>query len=479
MAFPLLTAFAMLAGGCDMGASSDPSTPGGGEIISYSFDGIVFEDEALGIFDYSGLLMNGTAVMDDIDVNLTGSEILMDFSTSKNGSGDYVWNGMTLALNTASYNPVDLSSYGALTFKAKVEATADGNNNLEKVGFALGSDYEIFIGNKATLSTDYQDYIIPLPDSSKLTSVTSLFYFTDSAASPDRVFIDDVKFITKSDVSVGGMGYSNVLDTYAGTTATAMTLVQGTTKDLGEANPFWINFLTGDADGTWANDSGSNVFAVNGKLAGYYTWASDAEAVATVNEFGVVSGVSTGSANITASLGGTTLTFAFTVSEPMDFSDGLVYTDGLQNSFAVVAYNGGAAVDSTADFIEGTTSLAIDLSACVGWGGANFEYTAGVDASGFTNLVFSANTAALETSSVDYMELKGEDVSGGAYSQNLFGLTPSATSGDWDTYTIPLTDFSGVDFSKFKALGFWHPKVGGVGGTFTAGSFSLDNVHFE
>ncbi|MGI9255821.1 MAG: hypothetical protein ACR2PY_02685, partial [Salinispira sp.] len=120
------------------------------------------------------------------------------------------------------------------------------------------------------------------------------------------------------------------------------------------------------------------------------------------------------------------------------------------------------------------------------WGGGFLQNTAGVDASGFTSFKFAFNTGTL--TSPGYIQFKLEDTAAtpGVYTTNILALTGTAVTGStgWTEYTVALSDASAVDFSKFKAVGFWHPttEADGLDGSATAiipGEFYIDNIRFE
>ena len=160
---------------------------------------------------------------------------------------------------------------------------------------------------------------------------------------------------------------------------------------------------------------------------------------------------------------------------------GILFDDALQNGFAasINASTGEvAAVTDESTVISGTSgkSVKFELNSASTWGGGYLQNVAGVDASSYTSLSFDVNLSQLN-SSVDFLQFKLEDTAGGATADalNLYDLAETATTGDWKSYTVYLANYNIIDFSKFKAIGFWHPKVGA---TYTPGTFYVDNVEF-
>ena len=138
-----------------------------------------------------------------------------------------------------------------------------------------------------------------------------------------------------------------------------------------------------------------------------------------------------------------------------------------------------ASLDTAVDAgsTAGGSSIKIDLSADSSWGGGYIQDSNGADLSDSTELSFALNASRLNTS-VDYIEFKLEDSDGQAKSVNVFDLTLSETHGEWKTYTVDLTQFSNLNFSRFKAIGLWHPRAGGSEGVYRPGTFFIDDIEF-
>ncbi len=82
---------------------------------------------------------------------------------------------------------------------------------------------------------------------------------------------------------------------------------------------------------------------------------------------------------------------------------------------------------------------------------------------------------------VQYFELRFESGSAGA-SLNILSYL-SSNDGDWKIYSIPFSDFTGVDFARADGLGFWHPFDSpthpATGGNYVASEIFIDDIHFE
>ena len=62
----------------------------------------------------------------------------------------------------------------------------------------------------------------------------------------------------------------------------------------------------------------------------------------------------------------------------------------------------------------------------------------------------------------------------GKVSLPLSTYTPTATSGNWSSYEVPLTDFVGVNLDNVASWGFWNPK--NASGQLIAGKLHLDDI---
>lgn len=149
------------------------------------------------------------------------------------------------------------------------------------------------------------------------------------------------------------------------------------------------------------------------------------------------------------------------------FSTTTTVFDATSGSFAAL---NSATVGITTDALDGGTAIQMDFNG-LDWGGIYTILTDGVDVSGYTNLVFSIKVDTAVTSLV----VKVEDGTNN-YSINISNYT-AVVDGEWLTYTIPLADFVGVDFTNFKVLGFWHPKD--VNGSYIACEMIFDNLYFN
>lgn len=135
---------------------------------------------------------------------------------------------------------------------------------------------------------------------------------------------------------------------------------------------------------------------------------------------------------------------------------------------------GEPAIASSAIAIEGDSSLMLSYPGN-SWGGAFFILEPVIDGSNFanSNLKFSLNAPETLTD----IEIKLESVSTAA-SLFLANYSGVDIGSGFKEYTIPITDFSGLDLSDLKIpFALWNPKA--ADDSYWVGEVLLDNVYFE
>ena len=179
----------------------------------------------------------------------------------------------------------NLTEYDALTFWAKASTT--GSAGL----FGFGTDFQ---GDKyaagisdITLSTDWKQYVIPVPDPSKLTQVKGMFAFSAGTQGTNglgfTIWLDEIKFEKLGTIAQGRPAI------FGGEDITKTGFIDGTFDVTGTQT---LNYAGTDITVTAAS--------------GYFDFASSELTVAQVNEEGKVTVVNKGDAKITASIAGVT-----------------------------------------------------------------------------------------------------------------------------------------------------------------------------
>ncbi|MBK8371368.1 MAG: Ig-like domain-containing protein [Saprospiraceae bacterium] len=186
----------------------------------------------------------------------------------------------------------NLSSFNVLTFWAKASKSA----TIDIVGF--GNDLGV---NKSTVSisglavnTNWKKYYIPIPDASKLNAERGMFFYSEGPEEGKgyTFWIDEVKF-----ENLGTIAHTKyyILD---GKTET---------KEAEINEKIQITGLK-----TSANLPNGVDQTVDASVA-YFTFSSSNEEIATVNELGEVTIISSGEATITAKVGETPASGALTI----------------------------------------------------------------------------------------------------------------------------------------------------------------------
>lgn len=187
----------------------------------------------------------------------------------------------------------DLSGYNALTFWAKASKDA----SIDVVGFGndLGANrYQVSV-NGLNVNSNWKQYILPIPDPDKLKMERGMFFYSEGPENEKgyTFWIDEVKFEKLGTLSQPMAaileGQDNVV-----------------TAEIGE------NITLTGLTATYNLPSGVNQ-SVNASPY-YFTFSSSDNAVATVNEVGVVTVVGAGDAIITAQLGNLTTLGSLTIN---------------------------------------------------------------------------------------------------------------------------------------------------------------------
>ena len=227
------------------------------------------------------------------------------------------------------YGGRDLSGFDALTFWAK--ATKTGTINEIGFGQDFGENkYQVSLPN-LELTTYWKQYTIAIPDPSKLTRESGLFWYAEGPEDGEgySFWIDELQFeklgtIAQPRPSIFD-GQDAPVQTFAGVTTPVSGLKQ--TVNLGNGQDQTITIAPG-----------------------YFEFTSSDPSVATVNEQGMITAVAAGEAVITATLGGVDAkgsarvtvvgNFVFAPTPTQDPSDVIsIFSDAYTNE-PVDYYNG-------------------------------------------------------------------------------------------------------------------------------------------
>ncbi len=207
----------------------------------------------------------------------------------------------------------NLTSYNSLSFYALSSTTATitvgFGTDFETDSFAVSTDIE--------LRTGWNKYVIPVPNANRLVQERGMFLFAAGSGSTNgfgyTFWLDEMRFEDSNFVSQNG------------------SLIQGGQNQVTAANAgstITISDTLSEFNVTDVTANNSQLITLN-TAPGYFDYTSSNEAVATVDELGVVSILSDqGSAVITASLDGITALGSITIME----ADGSDNVDDSGNS---------------------------------------------------------------------------------------------------------------------------------------------------
>ena len=337
----------------------------------------------------------------------------------------------------------DLSSYNALTFYAK--GTVPGTINEIGFGQDFGeNEFQVSLSN-TKLTTNWEQYVVPIPDASNLTSEQGLLWYAEGPEDGDgySFWLDDVKFENLEDLAQPRPSIQNgeeITQTgFIGSTAaiTGLTYTANTVTEDGVAVDVTVN-----------------------AAPAYYTFTSSDPSVATVNENGQVSVVGEGTSEITASLAGITAQGSLTIESIGEFNSAPVPTEAAEN---VVSIFSDAYDNVPVDFYNGfyapfqtTTSndFVVEGDNVLGYENFNFvgiefnQNVPTVDGSSMTNysmdVFFPDEVPAGSALRVVLVDVGPNGTVGGGDDSSISSTltttsTPALQSGQWISFDFDIT----------------------------------------
>lgn len=186
----------------------------------------------------------------------------------------------------------NLTGYDALTFWAK--ASQPANIDVVGIGNDLALSRNLAVISGLPVNTNWQKYIIPLPDPSRFTQERGMFFYSEGPEN-DRgytIWFDEVKFEKLGTIAHPRPFILNGQDQNT-------IAIVGQTLNIGD-----IYILFNMPYGT---DQRVDVSPT------YFTFSSSNESVATVNENGQITIIGLGTAEVTAKFGSMDVTGSITV----------------------------------------------------------------------------------------------------------------------------------------------------------------------
>ena len=407
---------------------------------------------------YGGAVADAFQVDTDVAYNNSAASMRFDVPNVNNPSGAYAGGSFYTAVGR------DLTGYDALTFWAKSTVAA----TIDVVGFGNDFGENKFQASITGLqiSTSWKKYIIPIPDAAKLKAEKGMFFISEGPENGNgyTFWIDEVRFEKLGTINPQQPQILN------GENVAQTAFVGVTTPITGLVCAF--NMPNGI-------NQGVNV------TPAYFTFTSSNEAVATVNELGIVNTIGAGTATITATVGGEEALGSLTINSSGNFvhaptptedaADVIsIYTEAYPN-VPVNYYNGywqPYQTTQSADFtVDGDNVLNYTNFNFVG---VEFS-TPTVDASGMSHLhldLFIPNAipagANFRVRLVDF----GADGTFGGGNDVGFTLTytaPTLVSQNWISLDIPLANFAGLTHAHLGQLIFEGTNIT---------NFYADNIYF-
>jgi hypothetical protein len=432
------------------------------EFAKFPADGAVFLDafsSGLNYFPFVDAGADPEAFSVDTDEVFAG-DAAMRFDVPAFGNGF-----VGAAFNTTAKR--DLSGFDALTFYAKASQAA----TLDAVGFGISGEtnnkFQVTL-NGLGISTRWEKYVIPIPDASKLTDETGLFWLAEGASFEGDeggyvVWFDEIQFEKLGTVAQPRPAI------FSGEDLTEQSFTGSTIPINGLSQTFNL-------------DSGINRTVT--AAPSYFDFTSSNIEVARVSELGEISIIGEGTAEITAILGGVLAegSLAITASGSLDAAPTPTLPQSKVKSLFSDAYVSETVINANPGFGGSTTETTIVTAngdsfltyANNNFTGIIFENT--VDASELTFLhidvyVQEAGTeVGIQIRDIGPNQLIETDPNTGnpIVDDKDFRFTlTNLTVGQWTSFEIPLSGDIAAQKNNLGAL----ILTGGP-------NFILDNIYF-
>jgi hypothetical protein len=446
----------LLTFGCERDISDDAAEAG------FPKNGDVFIDgfsAGLDYFPYADSFQEAFSV--DTETTYNGSEASMRFDVPNVGDPAGAYAGAIFRTSS----PRDLSGFDALTFWAKATQAYTIND----IGFGQDfgeNKYQAEISGSLQLTTNWRKYTIPIPDPSKLTSETGLLWFAEGPQNGMgyTFWLDDVKFEKLGNIAQPRPAIDNGMDTSAQTFIGAV---------------FTPSFLTQTVNLGNGQD-------VTVKCApSYFDFNSSNPSVASVDEFGKVLALSSGTSVITASLDGVDALGSFTLDVLGEFIPAPTPTQAPENVISIFSdaytnvpvdyYNGYFAPFQTTQgqddlFINGDNIISYTNLNFVGVG--TFLDVNPVNTTGMTHFHVDINIRE-DVDPGDFIRL--ELLNGVQTTNEISGSVTLNSSqlnaNEWLSFDIPLGEFSGLSARDALGLIFFVSDA-------TISSIYVDNIYY-
>jgi len=358
------------AQGCERTVDSleEPEFPANPDVFIDGFSA------GLEYYPYEDSRMDAFSVDDDDTHGNTAASMRLDVPNEGDPAGSYA--GAIFRDDNGGRN---LTSFNALTFYAK--GTKAGTIN--SIGFGqdfFGNQYEVERAN-LKLTTNWEKYVIPIPDPSVLTSEQGMFWYAEGPEDGDgySFWVDELK-------------YENL----PGLAQARPAIMNGNE----ETQTSFIGSLTSVTGLTFTINKENGVDVTVGAAPAYYAFNSSDTGVATVTENGQVNVVGQGTAEITATLGDLNAIGALIIESIGNFTPAPTPTEDPSD---VISIFSDAYENEPVDFYNGfyapfqtTTSsdFTVDGNNVLGY--ENFN---------FVGIEFNQNVPTIDGSDMDFLSM--------------------------------------------------------------------------
>lgn len=422
MALALLAAWAL--NGCSERTLADL------ELASADDNPVVYEDEFLGGLDYAAFEDSyyEAFTLDQTVAHAGNASIKVAVPPNE-------WAGGFLYVRGTR----NLSSYNALTFYARASRAVNLGSAGTGIRIAGDSPYQTEV-NGLALTTEWTLYVLPIPDPSRLTLESGMFWFAMGATAEGvNIWFDDIKYAR----------VSGITDPRPVMTTRSVQALVGDEFDIPGTR-------------TVFNVSGEDVRVYH--TPDYFTYTSSDNGVALA-EGGTVTAVSLGEATVTAMLGDVEVQGEVTARVVEVITRPEVFIDSLDGGLDYAAFEGSYYEALSIDEDNGLGGgAALKFTIPTGqWAGGAFWTHEARDLSSFDALVFDARAAGNYTLTAVGFGIGMEYGTATQVEVNDIPLTA-----DWTRVVIPIPD---ADRLAAEHGVFWFS-------TGDPGEIWFDNVQF-
>lgn len=441
------------------------------EFAKFPATGDIFTDTPIGLgsnFYFPFLGSKPTAWTVDDNVSFQGNAS-MRFDIPNVGDPEGSFAGAIFRID-GDNSGRDLTGFDALTFWAK----ATEARTIDNIGFGqdfLGNTFQAQLTNPLQLTTNWQQYIIPIPDPSVLVRERGMLWYSEGPSIED------------------GTGYTFWIDELRfeklGTVAQPRPAILGG-EDVTEAAFIGATINLAERGLTQTYNLASGLNQTVTAAPAYFTFSSSNPEVARVNAAGIVEVFSDGMATITASIAGVNATGSLTISSLGDFDEAptptrpaetviSVFSDAYTN-IPVDYFNGFFTPDGQTT-LGGAPPIRLGTGEIINYTMLNFvgigffDNVPTVNATNMTHIHVDINVQeALDSG--DFLRLQLLNAVGSNETSGSVTLSDTQlASNAWVSFDIPLTEFTGLTDRSALGLFFFISDN-------TISNIYVDNIYF-